>query len=98
MTTDPSSPAPDATIRRRLDARVRNHQGTLVIAGATQAFELTSVAAFVWRLLDGSRTVQEISLAVATEYGADPAEALEDTRELLRDLLAHNVLEPTNSH
>ncbi|GAA3570840.1 PqqD family protein [Streptomyces osmaniensis] len=97
MTTELNTPAPDATIRRRLDSRVRNHQGTLVIAGATQAFELTAVAAFVWRLLDGSRTVREVSLAVATEYSVDPAEALEDTRELLRDLLAHNVLEPVNN-
>ncbi|WP_317447674.1 PqqD family protein [Streptomyces collinus] len=98
MTTDPSSPAPGATIRRRLDARVRNHQGTLIVAGATQAFELTSVAAFVWRLLDGLHTVREISLAVATEYGVNRDEALEDTQELLRDLLAHNVLEPINRH
>jgi P-aminobenzoate N-oxygenase AurF/Coenzyme PQQ synthesis protein D (PqqD) len=52
----------------RLDVRVRNREGTLVVARAGTVFEFEDVAAGVWRSLDGRRTLLDVARAVADTY------------------------------
>lgn len=77
---------------RRLDARVRNVRGQMMIAGPTQAFELSETAAFIWRQIDGSNTVAQIGRLLAAEYEVDEQTAVEDTAEVIVELAASSVI------
>ena len=79
--------------RRRLDARVRAARGTLLVAGAGEALELDEVAAFMWKQIDGTRTVAEIADAVAGAYDVDAGTARDDVAELLGELVEVGVVE-----
>lgn len=46
-------------------------------------FTLNEVATSVWEQIDGTRTVADISAAVASEYDVTVEQALIDTRELI---------------
>lgn len=46
-------------------------------------FTLNEVASSVWELIDGRRTVSDISAAIAREYEVSTDQALIDTRELI---------------
>lgn len=77
----------------RLDVRVRNYRGTLYLARADEVVELTEVAAFVWRLVDGDRTVADLAAAVAAEYSIDRDTAQADCDELVASLRAAGMLD-----
>ncbi|MEU8505277.1 PqqD family protein [Streptomyces brevispora] len=77
---------------RRLDARVRNVRGQMMIAGPTQAFELSETAAFIWKQIDGSNTVAQIGRLLAAEYEVDEQTAVEDTAEVIVELAASSVI------
>ncbi len=55
-------------------------------------FTLNQVATTVWGMIDGSRSVSDISDAVASEYDVPPDQSLDDTRELLAKFLAAAVI------
>lgn len=86
-------PGPDAVPVRTLASRIRRHQGTTYVAGPQQVFELTDTAAFVFRHIDGKRTVRDIGHLLATEYGTDTKTAIGDIAELLADLVEQDVVE-----
>ncbi len=46
-------------------------------------FTLNEVASAAWDLIDGSRSISDISEAIASEYDVSPAQSLTDTRELI---------------
>ncbi|PZT77242.1 MULTISPECIES: PqqD family protein [unclassified Streptomyces] len=77
---------------RRLDARVRNVRGQMMVAGPTQAFELSETAAFIWKQIDGSNTVAQIGRLLASEYEVDEQTAVEDTAEVIAELAASSVI------
>jgi pyrroloquinoline quinone biosynthesis protein D len=79
----------------RLDVRMRNYRGTLLLARAEQSLELTDVAAFVWRLLDGQRSLEDVAKAVATEYAIDYDTAYTDCSELVEALADAGMLDVT---
>jgi len=68
---------------RRLDARIRNIGGTLVVAGPEQALELSDTARFLWLAMDGSHSVAELADRLVTEHDADPESAVDDVIELV---------------
>ncbi|MER8235553.1 PqqD family protein [Streptomyces sp. NPDC094049] len=76
----------------RLDARIRNIRGKVMIAGPAQAFELSETAAFIWKQIDGSNTVAQIGRLLAAEYEVDEATAVEDTAEVVAELAAGNIV------
>ncbi|MEW6348653.1 MAG: PqqD family protein [Thermodesulfobacteriota bacterium] len=51
-------------------------------------YSLNEVAARIWNLIDGERSVEEISKVIVEEYEVSPEEAFRDTVELCRQLVA----------
>jgi Coenzyme PQQ synthesis protein D (PqqD) len=84
---------PDAVPARRLDARVRNVGGTILVAGPREVLELTETAAFVWNRIDGERTIQALGQELANEYDVELETATEDVAELVDDLLANDLVD-----
>lgn len=82
----------DAVPLRRLDSRVRNLGESLVVAYRETIFELDEVASFVWRQVDGYRTIAQIGDLLAAEYGIDAGQAGLDVAEMLTPLAEHGLL------
>jgi coenzyme PQQ synthesis protein D (PqqD) len=82
----------DAVPCVRLDVRVRNLRGQLLIARREHALELSDSAGFVWRQLDGRRTVAEIGELLAAEYRIDQQTAIDDTRDVLAVLAGYELV------
>jgi hypothetical protein len=55
-------------------------------------YTLSPVAARIWSLLDGVRTVEEIAEALAGEFDVDAATAAGDVSELLADLASASLI------
>ena len=55
-------------------------------------YTLNEVAARIWELADGKRTVQEIRDAMVEEYAVESAEAEKDLVEMLQQLESIGVL------
>lgn len=84
---------PEAVPARRLDARVRNVGGTILVAGQREVLELTETAAFVWNRIDGERTIKALGQELANEYDVELDTATEDVAELVDDLLAAELVD-----
>ncbi len=84
---------PDAVPQWRLDVRVRTMRKKMFVAGPREARELDETAAFIWRLMDGTMSLQQIAECVAAEYDVAPAEVLADVRELATELLGCEAIE-----
>jgi pyrroloquinoline quinone biosynthesis protein D len=83
----------EAVPRRRLDVRIRRFRGAVLVANATQAFELDDVAAFLLMKVDGVRSVEQLGELMAEKYGLSAIEARTTTVELLDEMREHGVLE-----
>ena len=59
--------------------------GLLVVSRTTPALSLNADSRFVWNLLDGNRTVEDIIKTVRNEYNGDDVE--ENIKTFLTDLL-----------
>lgn len=77
---------------RRLDARVRNIGGTLVVAGPEQALELSDSARFLWLAMNGSHSVAELADHLVSEHGFDPESAIDDVVGLVTMLQEVRVI------
>ena len=55
-------------------------------------YTLSPVAARIWSLLDGERTVEEIAHALCNEFDVEPAAAAADAAELLEDLASASLV------
>ena len=84
---------PDAVPSRRLDARIRNVGGTLLVGGPREVLELTETAAFVWNRIDGDRTIRDLGAALASEYDVPVETATEDVAELVEELVANELID-----
>jgi hypothetical protein len=83
----------DVVPRVRPGLRVRNFRGRLLIAHQEQALELSDTAAFIYRHIDGKRTVGDLGRLVAAEYDAPVETAVEDAAELLETLHEAHIVE-----
>ncbi len=77
---------------RRLDERVRRHQGLIYLAGPQEVFELDEVAQFIWRCVDGHTSIAGIAASLAAEYGIDLDIATEDVTDLISTLVSHDAM------
>lgn len=57
-----------------------------------QLYGVSEVAARVWQLCDGVRTVADIAALVAEEYDTDARTALSDVRAFVGELVAAGAL------
>jgi len=60
---------------------------------ARQLLGVNEVAARVWALCDGTRSVREIVVEIAREFTVDEAVALKDVRAFLEELRAAGAIE-----
>lgn len=79
--------------RPKLDARVRNLGGTLVVGWADRSVELDDVTALIWRAADGRHTIADIGKLVADEYDVGLAEAISDATSVLTQLHEMELIE-----
>lgn len=56
------------------------------IADMTAVYTLNETGAFIWELIDGKRTIDEIAEAVAGEFDTEPEQALADVTALVGDM------------
>ncbi|MGW6685491.1 PqqD family protein [Streptomyces sp. NPDC054961] len=90
---DPTGPLTRESVPTvRPDIRVRKIRGTLVVAVPEQAFELAETAAFLWKRIDGVRSVGRIGELLAEEYEIDVETAVEDTLAVLAELVAYGAV------
>ncbi|WAZ21803.1 PqqD family protein [Streptomyces cinnabarinus] len=89
----PLTVTPASVASLPLNVRMRNHRGTMFAAGYEHTVELSESAVFVWRHIDGARTVAELGALLAAEYAIDEESATEDVCELFTQLTAHGVLD-----
>lgn len=75
-----------------LNVRLRRHAGRYLAAGYEHTLELSDTASFVWKQIDGRRSVADIADLVSKEYRVDAATALADVRELLDQLIRHDLV------
>jgi hypothetical protein len=80
--------------RRRLDTRVRNVGGTLIVGRLQHALELSDTARFVWQQIDGVRTIRTIAVMLTEAYDEPDHNAVaEDVIELTNLLVQARVVE-----
>jgi hypothetical protein len=79
--------------RVRLDASVRRFRGALLVAVGERTLELTDSAAFLFRAVDGVRSVAAIGAMLAEDYDVPAEEAVEDAAGFLAELVECGVLE-----
>jgi pyrroloquinoline quinone biosynthesis protein D len=83
---------PAAVPAQPLGVRVRNHRGSIFVARAQHAFELSDSAAFIWGQIDGNTTLGDIGQRLAEEYGITADEAVADAVDLVRTLVEHGLM------
>lgn len=88
-----SSIGADTVPHWHLEVRIRNMRGKTLVAGPYEARELDETAAFIWRQIDGTRTIRQIAEVVASEYDVDAGTALADVAELVADLVGCQAIE-----
>ncbi|MEN3304951.1 MAG: hypothetical protein V7603_1153 [Micromonosporaceae bacterium] len=81
--------------KRKWSVRMRNFRGPLVVftADETTRLELNDVGRFMFRAMDGVRTVVQIGELVAQEYDIPPEEAIADVQEFAEELAEANIVD-----
>ncbi len=65
------------------------------------SYNLNQVGTFVWKLLDGNTSMDEIVTALCTQYEVEPEHARIDLEQLLSDLRSHHLIvetQPGSTH
>jgi len=78
----------EARVRRdgRLPFQELEGQAVIVVPARREMHELDETATFLWRELEGSRSVAELVEALCGEFEVEPARAEEDVRAFVARL------------
>ncbi len=69
----------DRIYRRNLIYKMQTVNGRIILMGNREAFEMNAVAEFVWKMLDGNRTLRQICDSVKQNFAeAEEAVSLEN--------------------
>jgi hypothetical protein len=79
--------------RIRDTTRVRRMKGNLLVARTDATLELSETAEFIFRRIDGMRTLGDISAVVALHYDIPLHIACQDTTELLAQLMEQQIMD-----
>ena len=63
------------------------------LADMQNIYALNPVAEFVWEQLDGSRSLDEIAVAVSNQFDVGKEQAQSDVREFVSELAAAGLVE-----
>jgi hypothetical protein len=79
---------PSSAPTRAHDVAFREIDGEMILVSGSRAcsHSLNPVGGFVWSLIDGQRTVEEIATGVAERFGITPESALEDVRAFIDEI------------
>jgi hypothetical protein len=84
---------PESVPKRSASVRARKFRGQLLISINEETFELSDSAEFIFRGINGRRSVQEIGVLLAEKYEIPVDTAVEDVAELLDALARSDILE-----
>ncbi|WP_371785129.1 PqqD family protein [Streptosporangium subroseum] len=94
--SDQDAVAPHAVPVLSTRVRIRNLHDKTFVGQGEQVFEMSGTARFIWRQIDGGRTVLDISEIVSKEYEISQETALEDVQEFVVELVGLGVLRIRN--
>ena len=86
---------PPLYIARSREIAARELDGEMMIMSARDStlFNLNEVGRAIWQAADGITPLEEIvARKVCTEFQVEPAEALKDAEEFVRELAEHGIL------
>ena len=87
-------PSPDRYPRRcRVPWRTLDTEALVVDVSAGTLYPLNSVAARIWALCDGARSIDEIVRTLASEFDADEALIRHDAERFIDDLTTARLVE-----
>ncbi|MDN3358613.1 PqqD family protein [Actinomadura sp. DC4] len=84
---------PESVPKRRTNVRARKFRGQLLVSINEEMFELSDSAAFIYRGINGRRSVREIGVLLAEKYAIPVDAAVGDVAELLDALARSDILE-----
>ena len=89
-----STPLPDRYPRRRqVPWRTLDTEALVVDVSGGTLYPLNSVAARIWELCDGARSVEDIVHALAHEFDAEDAVIRRDAERFIDELTAARLVE-----
>lgn len=89
-----SMPLPDRFPRRRaVPWRTLDTEALVVDVNAGTLYPLNSVAARIWELCDGARSVEDIVGELAREFDADEDVIRRDAERFIQDLTSARLVE-----
>jgi hypothetical protein len=89
-----STPSPDRFPRRRpVPWRTLDTEALVVDVNGGTLYPLNSVAARIWELCDGARSVEEIVSAIAGEFDAEEDVIRRDAERFIQDLTSARLVE-----
>jgi len=86
MSDSPPRKNPDVS------SRIFGEEAFAVVPSRGEYDIMNTVGSRVWELIDGTRTVEEITAVICEEYEVDPRQAEADIREVLEDFRKHEML------
>ena len=81
-------------VQRNTTVLWRELDGEAVLLNPTAgcSYNLNRVGTFVWKLLDGKRSLEDLTEAVCTSYEVAPEQARQDIELLLADLRQNQLV------
>lgn len=74
-------------------ARMLGGEMMIMSARDSTLFNLNGVATAIWQAADGETPLEEIvNRKICAEFEVEPAEALRDAEEFVRELAAHGIM------
>ena len=67
-------------------------EAVLLSSSAGSSYNLNQVGAFIWKMLDGKHTSENIAAAICQVYEVEYEQALQDVENILLEMLNNNLL------
>ncbi|MFZ0961734.1 MAG: PqqD family protein [Terriglobia bacterium] len=78
---------------REIAARMLDGEMMIMSARDSTLFNLNELGTMIWQAADGATSLEEIvAQKVCPEFEVEPAEALKDAEDFVRELAAHGIL------
>jgi coenzyme PQQ synthesis protein D (PqqD) len=78
---------------REIAARELDRQMMIMSARDSTLFSLNELGTIIWRAADGATSLEEIvARNICIEYEVEPAEAIRDAENFVRELVEHGIL------
>jgi hypothetical protein len=78
---------------KQIAARMLGDEMIIMSARDSTLFSLNDVGSVIWQAADGQTSLEEIVKGkVCAEFDVDPAEALKDAEDFVKELAEHGIL------